>query len=412
MDIDVKLVTVNIDAEENDLLVPLDLEEGHVHKYLVGIYPDFDVENNLLKEPVQLHKCRMGYLLHKGLRIMMTAERVLARSGVLHVRKIPETNLAIKDLYEFNKAIDEASILVLHFDDNPPDDSIYSELSTDFVCTLHDLDRLTQGGWPFGDTVVKRISCPGEGCVYSDVSLEEDLFIGTGLKDSHYALCDDGTVRLIDPTRYLLWFGLDKSVGEYANFIISRGEDKTVHLPGTLISFDIGVATEDLRSVPVVDMFTDGLNTVISGRVYLDQSRPDVYCSVDLIVDPEHEVRVFAEDCEIYPENISFQVKRDKDTTFPVRLTLESPEVDIVDYESSLKYTDPLSIYDSLMYSLTEGEFRLNKAVKELRILRRDNPYILAIFLFILNKYRKSWKTSYPINSDRLYNPFNLPSKR
>ncbi len=396
-----KLVTVNIDAEQNDLLVPLDLKEGEVSKYLVGIYPNFDVENNLLDKPIELHRGKIGFLMYAGLRIMMSAEKVLARSGVKHVRKIPETNLSLKDLYDTHKAIDESDLLLLHFEDKPPvDGTIVAELPPEFVCTLDDLSRITSGTWHFGDTVVKKLSCPGEGCVMSDVSLEEDIYIGHDLNTSHMALCDDDKVKYIDPKDFLLWFGLDKSAGNYATYIVERGEDKIVNLPGDIRY--VGIPTEgDLKFIPVYEIN----EREIVCRIQVDERDRNLYSTLSIKLGSDREAAVFIEDCELFVPNIMFVVKTGNDNVTPITMTKEAP-VEEVDYNhvSRIRYDDPIRIYDSLIYSLTEGEFRLNNVVNELHHLKLNKPYILGIFLLILNRYRKGWRKSYPIKSAKIYN--------
>ncbi len=399
-----KLVIVNIDAEQNDLLVPLDLKEGEVTKYLVGIYPNFDLERNLLETPVELHKGKMGYIMYSGLRIMMTSEKVLSRAGVRHIRKIPETNLPVKDLYDTHKAIDESDVLVLHFVDELENKSEeVFELTSDFVCTLSDLSRLTNGGWYFGDVVVKKLSCPGEGCVMSDVDLEEDIYIGHDLDTVHMAYCSDGRIKYIDPEDFLLWFGLDKTTGVFTTFMLTRGENKTVSIPGEI--HYVGIPTEEkLKYIPIDEIIEEENTTKIRSKIQLHGTYKDVYAKLDIILDENREASIFIEDCEIYPKDIFFVTKLSNDNKLDIRMNKEDMTIESPIVESRIRFIDPITIYESLIYSMTDGDFRVNMAVTELENLKLHKPYTFAVFLYVLNRFRKTWKEGYPIKSARIYN--------
>lgn len=390
-----KLVTVNVSSLSNDSLISL-FNTNNNNTHLLAIYPNFDIKNNLLKCPVTLDASKIGYLNYSNTRILISSDTVLVRTDNSVKTRKPETNLPINDLQVTYEVISISDVLVFHF--GIPDEGINVEtLPNRFICTLSDLRKLNNNLWKYGDLSINKILV-NESNKLNEISLVEDVYIGHDLLSEYQIEGYDDNVRYIDSDNHLLYFGLSKTRSLYSHLYLNR-DSKLEHISGKITHVSFTTDTRCLKFIPV-DEIEPGL---LEGKIYLNYNDPNNTSTISIKIKEDGEISILSGDCELYPDAMEIIYNRLIPREYNLYLNRDNREVNYSDYKSKLKYTKPMDVYGSLLYSENGNELRLNEIVKELLYQKSNNPYIFSTILKFLNDRRPEWKTGFPETTNKIY---------
>lgn len=149
-------ITVDTKSEQT-LTKTFELPVGGLHRTLVGIYVNADVEKNLLPSPVLLSKDKIFSLALGHTRMLLTAENVIVNQG--EGSKFKEFSVDLPfNLDKLEEDVLESESLLIHIEE------VYSgyhnSLKTNYKLLYEDLRTLVnKTGWHYGDLSVVHADC-------------------------------------------------------------------------------------------------------------------------------------------------------------------------------------------------------------------------------------------------------------